>query len=152
MGRAARWPLIPTPAHASVVRLAIRMGDVRSRNHSSHMVEDDHVMASHRNKVIYRLECSHLVVEFNTMLQGTCLFCYECQKVIPVEDVVIKEWRASCTYCRFSRWAGESMETANRRALNHQNLAGHQAQVTYEVNAYSLKERRRLVRSGAVAA
>lgn len=104
-----------------------------------------------RTKMFYQLDCGHVVLEYNIMMQGTSFYCYECEGVIPVADVLVYEWRAKCDTCKFSRWAGQSSDVAKWKAISHQNIMRHAVVVVYEENPRSARERRRLERVGAIS-
>jgi len=75
--------------------------------------------------IIYHLECGHKVTGPATLVSGE-LHCPWHHERSVIAEVIDLEWRAKCTSCKFSRWAGLSEKTAEMFANNHARKVGNQ--------------------------
>lgn len=102
--------------------------------------------------IFYELECGHTVFVRRSGLQGYNAFCHDCDGLHHITDVITHEWRAVCTICKFSRWAGQSESLAGMKATAHYLSKGHNTITEYGENPQAARERRRLVKAGVCQA
>jgi hypothetical protein len=95
-------------------------------------------------KILYILECKHVMPGPISAIELDCL---NCNKVLPVVDVHVYEWKAVCNHrgCAFAKWAGLAMNLAGYYANDHAHKhPDHEAGIRYTPNPLAEKQRARL--------
>lgn len=101
------------------------------------------------NKVLtYLLTCDHLSPGPISPLK-TQYYCYQCQELKGLKDVVVNEWHAKCDNdaCNWGHWAGQARQLAERAGMHHHQRTGHGILVGCRPNPLAVAQVKRLVKA-----
>lgn len=94
-----------------------------------------------RNFKSYRvramLECGHVVsykVEYPLRVPPEWIRCEQCKAEVMVYAFETREWKVRCGDCRYSRWSGQSEDTARELQTKHFVSKAHKLSVRYTIN------------------